>query len=218
MTKGLRITPRCCRIREAAHGSSSQASTPSVIKMMTLRQSAHSGKSLPALIRLRAIGVVPIGRSPASVFWMRGIEVGLKATSSRVSLQSWGGTGFWCPYTRSASSKLGCSTRPRLSSSSRIRRWATSMRVPVCHRPYMEFDASNTNKMRVSGSGFFSGGGSTPCAQAPKELASKRSASSPRRSISGGLSSRRGFRGTVPGRGRARRRWALRRATCGFRP
>ena len=122
MTKGLSTMPLDCKMREASQGSPSQASTPSVMRMMISRQSAQSGKSPPALRMLLAMGVVPIGRKPAMVFWMRGIEFVLNATSSRVSLQSWGGTGFWCPYTRSASSKLGCSTRPRLSSSSRIRR------------------------------------------------------------------------------------------------
>ena len=61
------------------------------------------------------------------------------------------------------------------------------MRVPVCQRPYMELEASKTIKIRVSGSGFASGGGSTPCARALRLPAIKRSAKSPLRSMRTGL-------------------------------
>ena len=43
------------------HGSPSQASTPSVMRIMMFRQSSQGGKSFSDFIREPAMGVVPFG-------------------------------------------------------------------------------------------------------------------------------------------------------------
>ncbi len=104
MTKGLSTMPLACRARLTAQGSSSQASMPSVIRMMMLRTvrvspRACSGKSSAAFSSERAMGVVPRHRVVANVWRMAGMLLGLKGTSRRVSSQSCcpGWMGVWWP-------------------------------------------------------------------------------------------------------------------------
>ena len=70
------------------HGSLSQDSKPSVMRMMKLRASV-SGKSAAAASKERAIGVAPFACRPLIFALMGSIFEGPKATSSLVSWQSW---------------------------------------------------------------------------------------------------------------------------------
>ncbi len=148
MTKGLSTIPFACRARLTAQGSSSQASMPSVMRMMTLR-ALLSGKSPAAFSSERAMGVVPRQRTSFIRLRMACALPGAKGTSSLVSSQSClpGSMRVWCPYRRSANSTLGL-VSSEASEPCNTRR-ATVMRGSFSQKAFMLLLQSTTKRMRV---------------------------------------------------------------------
>ncbi len=88
---GFKVMPLDAKARATAQGSSSQASIPSVIKIITLRTPSPTlGKSSAEYCKERAIGVVPLGVSPLIFDFILSMFASPSAngTSSLVSSQS----------------------------------------------------------------------------------------------------------------------------------
>ena len=135
MTKGFKIIPCFCRFKETEHGSPSQASIPSVIKIIIFRLLSSGGKSLTDCSKEYAIGVVPFGIRYLSFCRICPAFPGLNGTSSFVSLQSCGGTGLWCPYTRKAICILSNCSRLSIIWIKYLR--AIFIFLSLSHVPYM---------------------------------------------------------------------------------
>ena len=88
---GFSVMPLEANALATAQGSSSQASIPSVIRIITLRTPSPTlGKSSAEYCKERAIGVVPFGVSPLIFDFILSIlaSPGANGTSSFVSSQS----------------------------------------------------------------------------------------------------------------------------------
>ena len=163
ITNGLTTMPLACKARLTAQGSSSQASIPSVMRMITFRP-GESGKSEAACSKDLAIGVVPCARIRPRVCLMIRLLALLKGTTSSVSSQS-----CWpemclvpCPYTLSPNSNCSLWWSSLRVSLNRLEAVSIFRRPP--QNAFMLFEASKTNKMRVGRS---SPSASTCAAQGP---------------------------------------------------
>ena len=131
-----------------AHGSSSHASIPSVIRIMIFLPGS-SGKSSAALSNERAIGVVPWALSLESSCLIIRLDPFLIGTTSSVSSQScWPSTCIvWWPYALKPSSSSAVPYRAARDEERSL--VARVIFLSPLQNAFMLLDASNTNRILV---------------------------------------------------------------------